>query len=183
MLSNSLYPLADLMDDQLATNMINCDILKRIKEISQLDYEGIVEPIVQIISYFSSYNDQSMLELEKHNFVEIMYYWLKSDKYSTKIKTNLLWALSNFTVSSETHIIQALPSETHYKYIIGLCYDQNPKISKEAIFVICNITNESTFRRKHQMVLDGFFQLCRDKLADTITGKKYSIINFDLGLT
>ena len=67
MLSNSLYPLADLMDDQLATNMINCDILKRIKEISQLDYKGIVEPIVQIISYFSSYNDQSMLELEKHN--------------------------------------------------------------------------------------------------------------------
>jgi hypothetical protein len=93
--------------------------------------------------------DREIEALFNNGLVDTCYEVLKNDTFSSLMKRNVLWAMSNFTVGPENHIIKALPSEEHFKFIVGLCYSDDPKISEEATFVLCNTTNMSSHRRKH----------------------------------
>lgn len=118
MLSHSLSAISNLMDDRQAVNIIGSGILARISSICDLESICIIEPVAKILAYISSGEDNNLNAICDNNFIEKMYTWLQRDMYPTSIKANVLWCLSNISISTEKYINQALPSETHFKLII-----------------------------------------------------------------
>lgn len=85
----------------------------------------------------------------KYNFFENFYRWLKNNDFPIRMKNAILWTMSNFSVGPEAQIIHVFPTQEHSQFIVSLCHHEEVKISREAIYTICNITNQATYRRKH----------------------------------
>ena len=79
---------------------------------------SIIEPISKIVAYVSSGDDKCLDAICENNLVDYLYRWLANETFSASLKADVLWCLSNMTISSEKYINQAIPSEKHYNLLL-----------------------------------------------------------------
>ena len=95
----------------------------------------------------------------EHGFLPMLFNILSSETYSMAFKKEILWTLSNLTIG-EVHQIRAVFQKVEwFNILMQLCRSTNSNIRKEAIWVICNATQNGGREEITSLVDNGVLNM------------------------
>ena len=154
-----LTTIGDLFDHQWVVFFSSEGLLGRLAEIVKLSYKSILVPTIRILKHYSAAEESYTQELIDQGFVKVMFEWLVSDAFDKENKPDLLWILSNITIGPQNQKNAVFDSPQRWKILERFCYDQDVKISREAVYLMCNTTHQCSYGVKQVLIDQGFLRI------------------------
>lgn len=154
-LSDALAGLADLMDNQYLGLIIEAKLPARLYTIAKRGVTDHLYTICQIMSHVSyGTYEQSMIVIQE-GFLPILFDILSSTIMSAPFKKEVLWIISNLTVGELDQIQAVLCNIERFNILMTLCKHDNKNVRREAIWSICNVTNNGDAEVLNSLVSNG----------------------------